>query len=432
MIDDLRRLGGGPDLDTDICLIGGGAAGITLARAFIDTPFRVCLVESGGLDFEAETQRLYAGESIGLPHHGMEVGRLRFLGGTTNHWGGRCTRLDALDFAPRPWIPDSGWPIERAELEPHYRRAREYCGLGAEKPAEEVLSALRVSLPELNPALLRVKLWQYAPYPWSFGVVYRADLRRAGNLAVLLHANLTAIIANADRNAVEAVEVAALDEPSRRIRAKCYVLCCGAIENARLLLATEQAGASALGNRYDLVGRYYMEHLRGPTGIVVTDERLPAIEDVYNYVMTPSGKKYQWTRADGAGATRARAPQLLRRRRVCRRPGLGHNRGTNDLAQASRGRWADDIGEKVWRVLRDLDVVAANLRRRFDKGRHPLMPLKAASIIIDMEQAPNPDSRVTLAAERDALGQREPRLDWRLTDSSIAPRHNLAGWPRSK
>ena len=417
MIDDLRRPRGGPDLETDICLIGGGAAGITLAHAFIDTPFRVCLVESGGLDFEEETQRLYAGENIGLPHHGMEVGRLRFLGGTTNHWGGRCTRLDALDFAPRPWIPDSGWPIERADLEPHYRRAREYCGLGAERPAEEVLSALRVSLPELNPNLLRAKLWQYAPYPWSFGVVYRRDLRRADNIAVLLHANLTEIIANADRNSVEAVEVTALGGPSRRIKAKCFVLCCGAIENARLLLATEQDGASALGNQYDVIGRYYMEHLRGPTGIVVTDERLPAIEDIFNYFMTPNGKKYQIGLALTVSAQRER--ELLN---CCAAveyvgdPASGVTAGQTIWRELSRGRWADDMGEKVWRVLRDLDVVAANFRRRLDEGKHPLMPLKAASIIIDMEQAPNPDSRVTLAAERDALGQRKPRLDWRLTE----------------
>jgi choline dehydrogenase-like flavoprotein len=417
MIDDLRRLGGGPDLEADICLIGGGAAGITLTHAFIDTPLRVCLVEGGGFDFEEETQRLYAGQSVGLPHYGMEVGRLRFLGGTTNHWGGRCTTLDALDFAPRRWIPDSGWPIERADLEPHYRRARDYCGLGVEKPAEEIFSVLRVGVPELNPKLLRAKLWQYAPYPWSFGVVYREALRHADNIAVLLHANVTEIVANGDRNAVEAVRVAALDGPSRRIRAKSYVLCCGAIENARLLLATEQTGTSALGNQYDVVGRYYMEHLRGPTGIVVTDERLPAIEDIFNYFTAADGTKYQTGLALTAAAQRER--ELLN---CCAAveyagdPASGVTAGQTIWRELSRGHWADDIGEKVWRVLCDLDVVAANLHRRLAERRHPLMPLKAASIIIDMEQAPNPDSRVTLAAERNALGQREPRLDWRLTD----------------
>ena len=417
MIDDLRNGGPGSPLEADICLIGAGATGITLAREFIRSRVRVCLVESGGLELEDATQRLYAGESIGLPQYGMEIGRLRFFGGTTNHWGGRCTPLDALDFQPRPWIPWSGWPITDADLAHHYARARDVCGLGVERPPGAILSALDVSLPALRASWFDAKIWQYAPAAWSFGTVYREELRRADNITVLLHANLTGISANAEANMVESVTVTALNNASRSIKAKYYILCCGAIENARMLLLTAAGEAPGLGNRHDLVGRFYMDHLRGQTGFLVTSERLPAVEDVFNYYISPEGIQYQIGLALSAEAQRER--ELLNCCAILEYQGdpeSGITEGQAIWRELQHGRWAEDIGEKVWRVVRDLDAVVGNVRRRLTSGRHPLMPLKSAPIIIDLEQAPNPESRVTLSADKDALGQRKVRLDWRLTD----------------
>ncbi|MGH7090067.1 MAG: GMC oxidoreductase [Stellaceae bacterium] len=416
MIEDLLRLGAGPPLEADICIIGAGPAGITIARSFLQKRVRVCLVESGGLDYEDATQQLYRGENVGFPQDGMTVGRLRFLGGTSNHWGGRCTRLDAADFTARAWVPDSGWPIDRSELDPYYLRARDLCGLGPRLSRAAILASIGVDQPELRPGLLREKLWQYAPYPWSFGVVYRDELRRAGNLLLLLHANVTGIAATAEANEIVSVTVSALGGASRIVKAKEFVLCCGAIENARLLLATADGGPSALGNRHDLVGRFYMDHLRVRSGALFTAERLPRIEDTFGYFAC-KGVKYQIGVALGARAQQQRA--LLNGCAAFEYEGDPAD-GTAE-AQAiwralQRGAWPEDMGEKVWLVLRDLDAVAANLERRLVRGRHPLMPLKSAAIVADLEQAPNPGSRVTLANARNALYQREPRLDWQFTE----------------
>lgn len=416
MIDDLRRIGGGPPLEADICIIGAGAAGISIAREFVRTRFRICLVESGGLDYEDDTQRLYEGENIGLTQYGMNTGRLRFFGGTTNHWGGRCTPLDELDFAERPWVPNSGWPIDGGALDPYYHRARDLCGLGPDRSMESVLSSLGVTFPALRPNTLQPKLWQYAPYPWSFGVVYREELRAADNILVLLQANVTRIAATPEGNAATAVTVTALDGVTRDIRARAYVLCCGAIENARLLLATSDGESPGLGNWHDLVGRFYMDHLRAQTGVIVTAERLPAIEDVFNYFTGPDRTLYQIGLALSAATQCERG--LLNGCAILEYegdPNSGITEAQKIWRELQHGRWADDIGEKVWRVLRDMDVVVANLHRRLDSGRHPLMPLKSASIVVDLEQAPNPESRVTLSTARDALGQQQTRLNWRST-----------------
>ena len=120
MLIDGRTLPPDHLLDCDLCIIGGGAAGITLASAFAGgRDVDVCLVESGGFDFDADVQELYRGEAVGAPYEAYDT-RLRYFGGSTNHWGGYCLPLEDLDFEVRPWVPYSGWPLRRADLAPYY------------------------------------------------------------------------------------------------------------------------------------------------------------------------------------------------------------------------------------------------------------------------------------------------------------------------
>ena len=110
---DARAVAAGSILDTDLVIVGGGPAGITLALALADTPIRVLLLESGGTDFEVPTQALYSGPETGIPYLKLSASRMRYLGGSTNHWGGWCRPLDEIDFEARDWLPHSGWPFGR-------------------------------------------------------------------------------------------------------------------------------------------------------------------------------------------------------------------------------------------------------------------------------------------------------------------------------
>ncbi len=175
MIEDLRKLPPDSTITADVCLIGAGAAGITIARELAGSALRVCLVEGGGTQYEyQESQELYAGDSVGAPV-GLVAGRLRFLGGTTNHWSGRCAPLDELDFQRRDWIPYSGWPIDRSELDPYYARACKVAGFPSPWLSDpETLASLDISLPSINEEWLRPFLWHFTPRDeetpaWSFG-----------------------------------------------------------------------------------------------------------------------------------------------------------------------------------------------------------------------------------------------------------------------
>jgi choline dehydrogenase-like flavoprotein len=128
-IIDTRTLPDEGVIETDICVIGSGAAGLAIAARLQGRKQSVAVLESGGLEPDAATQSLYRGENIGLPHAPLDTARLRFFGGTTNHWTAHVRKLEPIDFAQRSWVPHSGWPFSRETLEPFYEDARKFLGL---------------------------------------------------------------------------------------------------------------------------------------------------------------------------------------------------------------------------------------------------------------------------------------------------------------
>ena len=100
-----------PILSADLCIVGAGAAGITLASALLRTGRDICLVESGGLAPDADTQALYDLDVVGYPPRPDYMSRARYFGGSCNLWAGRSMALNPIDFEKRDWVPHSGWPI---------------------------------------------------------------------------------------------------------------------------------------------------------------------------------------------------------------------------------------------------------------------------------------------------------------------------------
>ncbi len=417
MIEDFREQADAANLDCDLCIIGAGAAGVSIAREFLGSAISVCLVESGGLDFEAETQALYEGESVGLSYPDLDIPRLRYFGGSTNHWSSQCAPLDALDMAPRSWVADSGWPIERAVLEPFYDRAHTACDLGENLYGEALIKALGLAPPAIDPAKLRNYVWQYRTRPnlghapLRFGAFYREALEKAVNIRVLLHANVTDIRTNNEANRVEHVAIAALDGPAGRIRARQVVLACGGIENARIMLLSDKIEPNGLGNRHDLVGRYFLEHITGFGGRMVTADSTP-LQENYNYHQnTKFWFGLALSEALQGSAEVANCAALLQYVPNME-SGVGALRRM--WADIREGEVPDDLGQEVLRVIKDLDGASTAIWQRL-AGKAPRVA-NPAEILLDIrsEQVPNRDSRVMLADDVDGLGLRRTRLDWRM------------------
>ena len=417
MFADLRSLDTGATLNADVCIIGGGPAGITMALEFAGTAKSVILLESGGMELDPQTQELTAGPNLGERYYPLDQVRLRMLGGNTNHWQNWCGELDPIDFRVRDWVPDSGWPIGPEALAPYIARARPMCGLVPRLPDAEIWRQLKADPLALNPEHLTTAFVQFAG-PTRFGEKYAAALRAAPNIRVLLYANVTHIQTDAAAASVEHVTVRSLSGREATVKARAYVLACGGIENARVLLNANDVEPNGLGNRHDLVGRYFMEHTEAPVGTVLT-------EDPYRLI---SALGSTWVAEHGYVPFLQLPEQMQAGRKLlnsCVMLALEEAAPSaitmlKGLVHAARaGEIPDTLGRDLLTVVRDVDMVAYNTYRRRILGLSVLPKqenLKRVYLLSQTEQAPNPDSRVLLTGERDALGLRRAALDWRLTE----------------
>jgi choline dehydrogenase-like flavoprotein len=151
------------EFNVDICIVGAGPAGITIARELIDSNKTVLLVESGGLKEDREALSLYEGFSVGHPVE-LTFGRYKMFGGSSLMWGGRCALLDRMDFERREWVARSGWPISYDELAPYFDKAIRSCNF-SEKWTEisDVQNSLKIELPALASGNLIPFVWRVAP-----------------------------------------------------------------------------------------------------------------------------------------------------------------------------------------------------------------------------------------------------------------------------
>jgi choline dehydrogenase-like flavoprotein len=414
MIVDFRSLPADSQIDADICIVGTGPAGLALAREFFGTTLRIVVLESGGLRFESASAELNAGRSVGLRHAGLTQGRRRQFGGAANIWGAVCVELDAQDFACRPWIPNSGWPLGAGDLAPFYDRARALFRLERTDFGEADWRAFGMETASFDPERVRFSVAGTTPIP-DLGKSYRDDFRSAANLKVLLHSTVTKLTTNAEGTAIERVEFRSPEGKSGSVKARTVVLCCGGIENARLLLASREAHREGLGNGHDLVGRYLADHTFSLSARIV-----PA-----------SGKTlHPFFRALRRGHSSLRPrfslpPERQERAGVLNCMAQVHFEHPADagfaaalsLRRAVRyRRMPDDLGRDIFNVVRHPRELAAKAFDRYVRGRHPADDDAEPWLETMAEQAPNPDSRITLSGCRDRFGVPLPVVDWRASD----------------
>jgi len=249
------------DWQADICIVGAGAAGLTLACELDGSGLRVLLLDAGDLASLSGISPDYAGHAE-PPHPDPTEFRRVGFGGTTVAWGGRCVPYDPIDFERRAHVAESGWPIGYEDVAQHYARAMQYCDAGAnEFGAAEALPGALPTLPGFDaapPELLLDRLERYS-LPTHFGLRYRERISASSNVLAVLDARCVRLVRAAGEDRIEAVEVVRKDGGRHLARAARVVLAMGGIEIPRLLLASDPEGPG-LGNRYDHVGRWYTCH----------------------------------------------------------------------------------------------------------------------------------------------------------------------------
>lgn len=424
MFIDTRTVDPGYAFETTVCIVGAGVAGITLALELNRLGIDTCLLESGGYKADDDTRDLYRGENVGLPYSFADGSRSRYLGGSSNCWGGWCRPLDPWDFDKREWVRDSGWPFGLDTLAPYYARTHALLKLGLNNfdPAfwERAIGRSDVRRIPFVTGKVRDTVAQFSP-PARFGKLYRRDLARSACVRVFLYANVVDIETNGDASRVTHIEVATLSGRRITVRARHYVLAAGGIENARLLLASNRVQPAGLGNRYDIVGRYFMDHPRIMSASVRFADQW-ARNKLYDI------KFHYQNAAVGAHGTPissqfALTPEVLRRERLLNARvwffstfyGEG-SAGAEALIRCKQALLNKD--QPGWSVRADLAMMAAHPVDTIGFGLTRLLQPRALITDVKLqaivEPAPHRDSRVTLSEQRDRLGMPRVKVAWRL------------------
>ncbi len=439
MFLDARSLGSNANvIRSDVCIVGGGPASMTMALELMKHHISVNILEAGDLQARDATQNLYRGQNTGHPYPPVDSARLRQFGGTSGHWwtGVRLRPLDSSDFEARDWVPFSGWPFGKNKLDPYYERAQRVFGLDKYdyrfdswvEPEEDIW-------PVLHGGRVNTAISQFAPSD-AFQR-YQRQFADSADIRVYLNANVVEVECEETPGSVSGIRAITLQGISLTAKARVYVLAAGGIENPRLMLLSRRYPAG-LGNQNDLVGRFFTEHVNLRSGRIfppqpglvrkaglysrhtrrgssigatlILDSKTCAEQQIGNVwaMLWPDDEEMS---TPGAVAVRELLGNLRHYQHL---PG-GLPRELRNLVRDAAHR-AFLSGEMAYlrHAMRDLPSIAAS-GFRYLTGKRRTQP-NLLQLRFMGEQVPNPESRITLSSHRDSLGLNTVQLNWQLSD----------------
>ncbi|HEX5142000.1 MAG TPA: GMC family oxidoreductase [Dehalococcoidia bacterium] len=424
----------GTILTADVCIVGAGPAGLTIARELMSSGLDVCVLESGASGADpagAASLRLEPTDTELAP---QDATRARGLGGTANIWNSyvrrqtafRTVRLSPLDFEHRPAIPNSGWPFSYEDLVPYYERAESMLQV-----RHDTASAGYGF--DFDPAII-THIFDCLGRAAFFTTHLPGLLTAATNTRLITSATAVEVLTEASGAATGVV--VSNGKTRFQVNARLIVLAGGAIDTARLLLSSTASNPAGLGNTYDVVGRYYLDHHNVIVGTLhpaqaglFDDVRLHAYdsrfddgvhrigrftlsEDLRRQRDLLHGAFQPWPQPNEAfgariGAANAVLGGLLRRRFGTTLLGDGASMvaGARFLAtDALRLGFLDDVLRKSggWSTI-----------------RHKARVLDRIDVIEQTEIAPRPENRLTLGTESDHFGVRRARVEMRWSEADV-------------
>jgi choline dehydrogenase-like flavoprotein len=354
----------GETVEADVCIVGAGPAGLTLANELVEAGRQVVLLETGDLVYDPSVQLLAEGPASGplikdYPSYLRDSRHFQF-GGAGAWWGGYCVPFAEIDFRERSWVPDSGWPIGARDLSSYYDRATRWLNLAPFNQETEDRRTRKRLVFEGSCGLS--SHYYHVPATYSrFTTDAQRSLGRAPNVRVCLRSMARRLLGSGGR--LEAIEVVGLPNRIFRVEADQFVLAGGGLENARMLLEAEEEPGLAGQINGRIAGRYFMEHPHAVVGTLDLDAS--ADWSVYDRLRTD--------------------------------PALGHR----TFAVLS-------LNEELQARHRLLNA-SLQIRRG---SSHAGSATTRRQLFVRAEQAPNADSRLSLTPDRDRWGRRRAQLRW--------------------
>lgn len=458
MIVDGLALPDDTTLTGEVVIVGAGPAGIVTALELGSAGVDVILLESGRWKLDPSLQRLSDSVIVDERRHSpSSITTRRQVGGTSAIWGGRCVPFDPIDFDRREYVPDSQWPVVYDELRPYFQRACDWLGCGrAVFDAAAVPTLQRSTLvPGLPDGAVRTSTLERWSLPTDFGRDYRRRLRESPHVRLVHPLTCTEIVCDEQDAAVRLIITRALDGRRIKVRGRRYVLSCGGLETTRLLLASRGPNGAAVGNHAGHLGRWYMAHVEG--GVARVRFATPARATQYGYARDIDGvyvrRRLSFT---PEYVHEQRLPNIVGWLANPELPDPAHRSGPLSLAYLAlaspAGRWfapeaqrrsltGDRIpgapyglarkgpaGAHARNLVRDLGPtlrfiagfgVDRFLPHRRAPGFFAYSPNNTYPLQYHAEHLPNPNSRVTLTEQRDAVGMPKLRIDLRFSQADV-------------
>jgi len=423
-----------------VCIIGGGTAGILLAKLLTERGLKVILLECGADQARTPAEQHEQCEQAGIPYRGAESGRSFGLGGTSALWGGQMISMSGSDFDARPYAGLPAWPVAHEEITKYFQVVRQQVGLPSEDADRQQTLA---TLAAQNYKGIRdfganfvLRLSEWLPFrKRNFARSFAATLQTSPTLEIWLNAAVTELEHESSGTGARISKVVAQAANGNRleVQADVVVVCAGALESTRLLLAFDESSNGLVTRAGAPLGHYFSDHLSLTCGHfkchdwrryieavtpifrrgIMHTPRLELSPTVQTSTGVSSGfAHFVFITAGDTGFDVVRA--LLRRRQGERTP----------LAITPRIliRIVHDVmAMAYWRIIK----------------RRLWIPQQAdLSLRIDIEQLPNYDSRLYLSPERDAYGRKRLIVDWRIQPADIeaiktVSRLALDAWKKS-
>ncbi|MDQ8186837.1 GMC family oxidoreductase [Pelagicoccus sp. SDUM812002] len=414
--------------DYDVCVVGAGAAGIVLALELSrKSKVRVALLDSGGLEYDPSAQDSLRGETEGDRHPMLHRARYAGLGGATQLWAGWCRPLDEQDFERREWIDNSGWPIERSELDSYWEPATRWCGLGDkgfdQKDWRRLFQGESLAGEIVEDCLFRVRRFKFKD-------AYKEDLERSKEVTTFLHATVLRFDAG-EGSRVNTAEIAVGDGKRASLTAKLFVLASGGLENPRLLLLSGETPERSLGNEYGNVGRYFTEHGFADPGWLRASQKRRLRR--YFSVEHPDATSHGYARHTLSLTAAEQQKQQLANATLFFYPGYE--------ASTAFENPSTKAALELWEIFKGQAVPGERARLMSEVARRPHQPLIAAwrKLLVTgdsrqdwrlrfyYETVPQRENRVELGRGTDRFGRPLGKLIWRLSGGDLGSAHRTLG-----
>jgi hypothetical protein len=402
-----------------VCIIGAGTAGIFLARQLRQHNIDVLILEAGSAIARKQEDIGQKCFHHGLHYRGAEQGRSFGLGGTSVLWGGQMIPLTASDMAARPKVNIPSWPVDYDEVTAYFTLVKKILDLCPDNPLEEktLLAKYFPAFSQFSPDF-ELRLSQWLPFEKrNFAKAFSSQLDSDPSLEVWLNAPVMNLEqCPDDPRKITSVHSKSPSGKSLIVDPQILILCAGALESTRLMLAFDESSEGLITKSGAPLGRYFADHLS------VTCGRFQA---------------KNWRRYNLETST-------IFEKGVMRTPRLEISSQTQDelsLTSAFAHFTFITQGDTGLDIVRDLlrnkqgerrtpgiqpqklGVIASDISAMaFWRGVYGRLyiPRQAELLLqVDIEQFPNWNSCLKLADERDDLGRKRLITEWQIMPDDI-------------